>query len=46
LVEMPAKDRQRIGEAARKRIIDHFSIDFIARQYEQLYREVFHGQKR
>jgi glycosyltransferase involved in cell wall biosynthesis len=46
LIEMPAKDRQRIGEAARKRIIDHFSIDFIARQYEQLYREVFHGQKR
>lgn len=40
LIEMGADARKRLGEAARKRIGDNFSLSVIAGRYEKLYREM------
>ena len=39
LIEMGSEKRQVLGEKARKRIEDHFSIQMIVKKYEQLYEE-------
>jgi len=40
LITMGAERRKQLDEAARKRVMDNFSIMAITRQYEQLYDEV------
>lgn len=40
LVTMRTAERMVLGERARRRIIEHFSLDSIVRQYEHLYAEV------
>ncbi len=40
ILSMPRKKRKALGLKARKRIIDNFSMDAIAKKYEKLYREV------
>ena len=42
LIEMGPENRARLGEAARKRIAENFSLPVIAARYEQLYKEVCH----
>jgi glycosyltransferase involved in cell wall biosynthesis len=42
LIELGSAKRRGLGEKARKRIEDHFSIQMIARKYEQLYEEQVH----
>lgn len=37
LIEMDAAQRAELGLRARQRIIDHFSLDKVVRQYEDLY---------
>ena len=39
LIEMGRAKRQILGEKARKRIEDYFSIEMIVKKYEQLYEE-------
>jgi len=39
LIEMGSEKRRVLGEKARKRIEDHFSIQMIVKKYEQLYEE-------
>ena len=39
LIDAGAAQRRRLGEAARQRIIDNFSLDQVVRQYEALYEE-------
>ena len=39
LIEMGSAERQILGEKARKRIEEHFSIEMIVKKYEQLYEE-------
>jgi glycosyltransferase involved in cell wall biosynthesis len=39
LIEMGSAERQILGEKARKRIEDHFSIQKVVKKYEQLYEE-------
>jgi glycosyltransferase involved in cell wall biosynthesis len=39
LIEMGGEKRRVLGEKARKRIEDHFSIQMIVKKYEQLYEE-------
>jgi glycosyltransferase involved in cell wall biosynthesis len=39
LIEMGSVKRRGLGEKARKRIEDHFSIQMIVNKYEQLYEE-------
>jgi glycosyltransferase involved in cell wall biosynthesis len=39
LIKMGRAKRQILGEKARKRIEDHFSIQMIVKKYEQLYEE-------
>jgi glycosyltransferase involved in cell wall biosynthesis len=36
-LEMPAEARRELGRQARQRIVDHFSLDRIVAQYEELY---------
>ncbi len=40
LLEMPAEKRGVLGENARQRMAQLFSIEGIARQYESLYRDI------
>jgi len=42
ILEMTEDDRQRLGESARCRIQENFSLDRIAKQYEALYEETVH----
>jgi len=39
MIEMGSEKRRVLGEKARKRIEDHFSIQMIVKKYEQLYEE-------
>jgi glycosyltransferase involved in cell wall biosynthesis len=39
LLELGSAKRRSLGEKARKRIEDHFSIQMIVKKYEQLYEE-------
>jgi glycosyltransferase involved in cell wall biosynthesis len=40
LIASGSTDRKRLGEAARRRIMDNFSLDSAVRQYENLYDEL------
>ena len=40
LIEMGPENRVRLGEAARKRIAENFSLPVIAARYEKLYKEI------
>jgi len=40
LIELEEEERRSLGTAARKRIMDHFELSRIVRQYETLYTEV------
>jgi len=42
LIELGSEKRRVLGEKARKRIEDHFSIQMIVKKYEQLYEEQVH----
>jgi glycosyltransferase involved in cell wall biosynthesis len=42
LIELGSAKRRGLGEKARKRIEDHFSIQMIVKKYEQLYEEQVH----
>jgi glycosyltransferase involved in cell wall biosynthesis len=42
MTEMGSAERRILGEKARKRIEDHFSIQMIVKKYEQLYEEQIH----
>lgn len=41
MVEMGEENRRTLGVLARQRVVEHFSLDGIARQYEALYEGVF-----
>lgn len=41
LIEMDGENRRKVGLLGRQRITENFSIDAIARRYEQLYERVF-----
>ena len=45
LFDLGALERQALGERARRRIEQHFSIIQITRQYEELYAEIMTGKK-
>jgi len=38
LIDLGSPGRRLLGDAARRRIIDHFSLKAVARQYESLYK--------
>jgi glycosyltransferase involved in cell wall biosynthesis len=40
LLALNLDDRQRLGETARQRIIEHFDLSVIAKRYESLYTEL------
>jgi glycosyltransferase involved in cell wall biosynthesis len=40
LIEMGPEGRQKLGETARKRILENFSLPDIVARYEALYKEV------
>jgi glycosyltransferase involved in cell wall biosynthesis len=40
LLSLPAGERKELGRAARSRVEEHYTISAVARQYEDLYREV------
>jgi glycosyltransferase involved in cell wall biosynthesis len=40
LIQMGTDRRRSLGQQARQRVIDHFSLDTVVRRYEQLYLEV------
>jgi glycosyltransferase involved in cell wall biosynthesis len=42
MIEMGSEKRRVLGEKARKRIEDHFSIQMVVKKYEQLYEEQVH----
>jgi glycosyltransferase involved in cell wall biosynthesis len=37
ILRMSAPDRQRLGQQARRRIVDHFSLDIVAQHYTDLW---------
>ena len=46
LIQMSADNRQKLGQCARQRVLDNFSIDEIARQYEAVYEQVYYRNRR
>jgi glycosyltransferase involved in cell wall biosynthesis len=42
-LSMPLEERLDLGRKARRRIEEHFSIDAVVRQYENLYEAVAEG---
>ena len=42
LIRMGSAERRILGEKARKRIENHFSIQKVVKKYEQLYEEQVH----
>ena len=40
LIELGSEGRARLGRSARQRVIEHFSIDIVVKQYEDLYRDI------
>ena len=40
LIEMGSERRVRLGRFARQRVMEHFSINTVAKQYEDLYRDI------
>jgi glycosyltransferase involved in cell wall biosynthesis len=46
MVSLPAAERAHLGERARQRIIEHFSLASIVQQYEELYDRVASQHRR
>ena len=46
LLTMDPDQRESLGQAARKRILDNYSLDEIARRYEGVYRELARKKQR
>jgi glycosyltransferase involved in cell wall biosynthesis len=44
LLALEPDERRRAGEAARKRIVEHFSLPAVARRYGDLYRSIARAQ--
>ncbi|MBD2538444.1 glycosyltransferase [Coleofasciculus sp. FACHB-SPT36] len=44
LIDLGSMDRETLGHLARTRIIEHFSLDSVVTQYEELYEIVLTGQ--
>jgi glycosyltransferase involved in cell wall biosynthesis len=40
LIELGRQERVNLGQAARARVIEHFSLDSVVAQYESLYESV------
>jgi glycosyltransferase involved in cell wall biosynthesis len=40
LIKMSSEERMGLGKLARNRIIEHFSINIVVKQYEDLYRDI------
>jgi glycosyltransferase involved in cell wall biosynthesis len=40
LIELGSEGRVRLGRSARQRVIEHFSINIVVKQYEDLYRDI------
>ena len=40
LIEMGSERRARLGRFARQRVMEHFSINTVAKQYEDLYQDI------
>jgi len=40
LIELGSEGRARLGWSARQRVIEHFSINIVVKQYEDLYRDI------
>lgn len=40
MLNLPKTEREKMGMAARKRIIDNFSINLIVKKYEELYKKI------
>lgn len=40
IINLDPEQRGKLGKAARLRIVEHFSLDFVVNQYEALYRRV------
>ena len=40
LIELGSEGRARLGRSARQRVIEHFSINIVVKQYEDLYRDI------
>ena len=45
MLNLPKTEREKMGMAARKRIIDNFSIDLIVKKYEALYKEIISNRR-
>ena len=41
LIEMSSEERLQLGKLARNRIIEHFSIDKVAKQYKDIYKIIY-----
>jgi glycosyltransferase involved in cell wall biosynthesis len=41
VIELSNEERELLGNKARQRIIDHFSLDSVVNQYENLYQSVY-----
>jgi len=46
MIEMSPESRQKLGQCARQRVLDSFSIDQIARRYEEIYEQVYFSSGR
>jgi glycosyltransferase involved in cell wall biosynthesis len=40
LLDLPSDERRELGQAARRRVLDRYSIDAVVRQYEDLYARI------
>ena len=40
LIELGSEGREQLGRSARQRVIEHFSINIVVKQYEDLYRDI------
>ena len=45
LVEMGPERRRELGRAARRRVVEHFSLPTVVRQYEALYDQILEGRR-
>jgi glycosyltransferase involved in cell wall biosynthesis len=43
ILELSPAERRRLGEAARNRMMQEFSLDLVVSRYEQLYWNIVHG---
>jgi glycosyltransferase involved in cell wall biosynthesis len=46
LIEIGGQERQRLGLLGRQRVIENFSLDPIARRYEELYEQVLEDREK